>query len=159
MHDAFFCQQPCPRVRKTCDHACQNLCGEKCGPCMAKVNDVKLPCGHDKTLRCHQKNNLKSIQCMELVEKRVPGCGHTVTVECYLGVDSEGFNCHAPCTHLLSCGHQCPGSCSECNKNGTVQHFVCTKTCDRPFGSCNHRCSRGCHDGESCGSCKEQCEV
>lgn len=35
----------------------------------------------------------------------------------------------------------------------------CPKVCDRPFGVCNHRCSKPCHQGEDCGVCYEACEV
>lgn len=160
MHDAFFCQQPCPRIRKTCDHACQRLCGEQCGSCMVRVKGVKLRCGHAKTLNCYMKQDLGSVRCTDLTEKVVIGCLHTVTVPCYRDVDAESFKCPAACTHILPCGHQCPGSCSECNKpDGSVQHRACTTTCDRPFGPCNHRCGRPCHSEVPCGSCPEPCEV
>ena len=160
MHDAFFCQQPCPRIRKTCDHACPRLCGEKCGSCVVRVKGVKLPCGHAKTLNCYQKQDLNSIRCTDLNEKIVISCRHIVTVPCCRNVDAESFRCPAPCKHILPCGHQCPGSCSECNKpDESVQHRACTATCDRPFGPCNHRCGRPCHSEVPCGSCLEPCEV
>ncbi|KAJ5915677.1 hypothetical protein N7466_011610 [Penicillium verhagenii] len=46
MHDGFACGKPCPRIRSTCAHECPKLCGDDCGPCMIKINDVELPCGH-----------------------------------------------------------------------------------------------------------------
>lgn len=160
MHDAFFCQQSCPRVRNTCGHACPKLCGENCGPCMVKVKDVRLLCGHAKTLLCHQGQNLGQVQCNALVEKIVPRCGHTVTVGCFQSVDSEIFRCPESCKRILPCGHQCAGSCSKCYKqDGTHNDGVCLKTCDRPYGACNHRCEQMCHDGRPCDSCQKQCEV
>ncbi|KAH7180391.1 hypothetical protein DER46DRAFT_582350 [Fusarium sp. MPI-SDFR-AT-0072] len=161
MHEAFFCQQPCPRVRDTCDHMCPKLCGEFCGPCRVQVRDVKLPCGHIKqSLMCHKKLNLSSVKCTAKVEKVVPTCDHTVTVECWVDVKEPSFKCSTPCSEMLPCGHQCTGTCSRCRKaDGSFAHNPCTKVCDRPFGSCNHRCRQECHDGRSCGSCNEPCEV
>ncbi|KAF4343606.1 NFX1-type zinc finger-containing protein [Fusarium beomiforme] len=90
MHEAFFCQQPCPRVRQTCDHPCAKLCGELCGPCRVQIHDIELPCGHVKqSLMCHKKLNLSSVKCTAKFEKVVPTCGHTVTVECWIDVKSH----------------------------------------------------------------------
>ncbi|KAL5337619.1 hypothetical protein BJX70DRAFT_409080 [Aspergillus crustosus] len=165
MHDGFACGKPCPRIRLTCDHKCPKLCGEDCGPCTMRIEDVELPCGHiRKTVFCHQMANLKIIKCDVKVEKTVPNCGHIIEVGCFEDVTSPIFRCPAPCTDILSCGHSCNGSCGNCNRelaNGgrISNHPVCTKRCDRPHGSCNHRCSKACHDGESCGSCEAKCEV
>ncbi|KIL87971.1 hypothetical protein FAVG1_08853 [Fusarium avenaceum] len=88
LHDAFMCQQPCPRVRKTCDHECLRLCGEKCGPCMVKVHDIELPCGHIKqTLMCYQQLDLASVICTATADKIVPECGHTITTKCCTSVE------------------------------------------------------------------------
>ncbi|KAM0417324.1 hypothetical protein ACHAPT_012640 [Fusarium lateritium] len=82
MHDAISCQQPCPRVRKTCDHKCPKLCGDNCGLCRAKVHDIELPCGHIKaTLLCHQTLDLSQIRCTAQVEKKCPSfCGEDCPV-------------------------------------------------------------------------------
>ncbi|EWZ86614.1 hypothetical protein FOWG_10174 [Fusarium oxysporum f. sp. lycopersici MN25] len=161
LHDAFSCQQPCPRIRKTCDHGCQKLCGERCGPCMIKVYDIQLPCGHIKqTLKCYQTLDLASITCDAQVEKTVAHCGHSISVQCSTDVDSKGFRCPQPCSYVHPCSHQCTGTCSRCrNGDGEVAHRSCRKICDRPYGSCNHRCPRICHDGSPCSSCQAPCEV
>jgi hypothetical protein len=161
LHDAFMCQQPCPRIRKTCDHECLKLCGERCGPCMAKVHDIELPCGHIKqTLMCYQQLNLASVVCTAPAYKIVPKCGHTITTKCCTNVEGEGFHCPQPCSDILPCGHQCSGSCSKCSQeDGNVTHRSCNKVCDRPYGSCNHRCAQVCHVGNPCGNCKAPCEV
>ncbi|KAL2174062.1 uncharacterized protein P884DRAFT_280455 [Thermothelomyces heterothallicus CBS 202.75] len=167
LHDAFDCLEPCPRLRSTCQHPCPKLCGQVCGPCNVKVDGVKLPCGHvrDKVL-CHQTLDLKSIRCSQPVVKEVPGCGHSVSVPCYRDVGSEIFRCPTKCIDKLECGHQCPGTCGSCRTldgpgGGVVafRHRQCDKRCDRPYGTCNHRCSKTCHEGESCGTCPERCEV
>ncbi|KAJ5545400.1 hypothetical protein N7461_007704 [Penicillium sp. DV-2018c] len=73
MHDGFACGKPCERIRSTCGHQCPKLCGEDCGPCMTKIQDVELPCGHIKdVVFCHQMSNLKVLKCNVQVEKTVP---------------------------------------------------------------------------------------
>ncbi|KAJ5559577.1 hypothetical protein N7513_001976 [Penicillium frequentans] len=73
MHDGFACGKPCPRIRSTCHHECPKLCGEDCGLCLTKIQDVELPCGHiKKVLYCHQMLNLELIKCDVEVEKTVP---------------------------------------------------------------------------------------
>jgi len=165
LHDAFSCMQPCPRLRSTCAHSCPRLCGQRCGACEVPVNGVKLPCGHvhDK-VACHKTLDLPSIRCSRQVEKEVPGCGHIVAVPCHKDVTSGSFSCPTKCPELLPCGHPCPGTCGRCRMqdiDGTTrfQHQQCEKICNRPHGTCNHRCSRRCHDGKECGTCTKRCEV
>ncbi|KAJ5508052.1 hypothetical protein N7527_010195 [Penicillium freii] len=108
MHDGFACGKPCPRIRSTCHHECPKLCGEDCGLCLAKIQDVELPCGHiKKVLYCHQMLNLELIKCDVEVEKTVPKCGHKILVGCSKDVTSPIFRCPEPCTDILSCGHNC----------------------------------------------------
>lgn len=165
MHDGFACGKPCPRIRLTCDHECPKLCGEDCGPCMTKIQDVELPCGHiKKAVFCHQMPNLKALKCDVMVEKTVSKCGHKIQVGCFKDVTSLMFRCPEPCTDILSCGHNCSGCCGNCLEevhDGTrvFKHPKCTKKCDRPHGVCNHRCAKKCHNGESCGYCEAKCEV
>lgn len=165
MHDGFACGKPCPRIRSACDHECPKLCGEACGPCMTKIHDVKLPCGHIKnTVMCHQMHNLEAIKCDVKVEKTVPKCAHKVQVSCFKDVTSEEFLCTEPCTSILTCGHNCSGSCGTCLKvsderEKVFEHPKCRRRCDRPRSVCNHRCPKECHDGESCGNCEAKCEV
>lgn len=158
MHDAFLCPRECPRVRSTCQHACKKLCGEACGPCLEEVRDVELPCGHvRRSVRCHERQDLSRIRCTAEVEKAVPACGHVVNVGCYKDVGSPLYSCPTPCGEILACGHKCPGSCGGCAKG--EGHRGCSKVCGRPYGTCNHTCSKPCHEGESCGTCEKPCEV
>jgi hypothetical protein len=165
LHDAFDCLQPCPRLRATCQHACTRLCGQQCGPCNVKVDGVELPCGHvHDRVACHETLDLASIRCSRDVEKEVPGCGHSVTVPCYEDVTKKEFSCPTKCVELLKCGHQCPGTCGQCRRQDgegvvMVRHQLCETRCGRPYGTCNHRCSKTCHDGKGCGTCVKRCEV
>jgi hypothetical protein len=87
-----------------------------------------------------------------------------VKVCCSRDVTSTNFNCPSACATTLGCGHECPGTCGSChqkNENGepVVKHTSCSKVCGRRYGTCNHTCSKKCHDGEDCGPCTSDCEV
>ena len=166
MHKVFLCPQPCQRLHSPCNHSCQKAtCGEDCGVCMTKVDNVGLPCGHFKdNVLCYQTQDASTIQCNIIVEKRVPGCGHTIKIQCWRDVDSAGFICPASCESDLPCGHRCPGHCGRCrrldvNDQLVFKHSTCTKVCGRRFATCNHNCPRTCHDGKNCGPCLMPCEV
>ncbi|KAK4101149.1 hypothetical protein N658DRAFT_426189 [Parathielavia hyrcaniae] len=165
LHDAFDCMQPCPRIRLPCQHPCPKLCGQGCGPCIVKIDGVQLPCGHvlDR-VECHRTLDLSTVRCSRKVDKIVPGCGHTVSVPCHTDVASKLFRCSTTCTENLECGHQCPGTCGRCRKEDdggkvSFKHQQCSTPCGRAYGTCNHRCSKPCHEGMGCGTCSETCEV
>lgn len=166
MHNVFTCPEPCQRLHTPCNHICQEpTCGEPCGLCMIKLNGVQLPCGHSKDgIFCHQTLDLTKIRCNTLVQKRVPSCNHLINTECSRDVTSVLFSCSTACKTLLSCGHTCPGTCGKCSGrdvNGQLvaHHAPCNKKCDRPFSTCNHRCTKFCHTGQECGPCVLKCEV
>jgi hypothetical protein len=49
MHRIFTCPKPCERLHSPCNHSCQKItCGEDCGNCMIKLDNILLPCGHSK---------------------------------------------------------------------------------------------------------------
>ena len=166
MHRVFLCPQPCQRLHKPCNHNCQKkTCGEDCGLCMVRIDDVQLPCGHFKSnVPCYQTLDRSSITCVTIVQKKVPSCKHIIEVQCCLDVALEGFECPFPCGVALECGHQCPGSCGRCSRldddnHNVVKHAQCSKLCGRRFGTCNHTCIRTCHLGQPCGLCYSKCEV
>lgn len=166
MHEVFRCEERCQRRHQPCNHACQKAtCGEECGKCMVLINNIKLPCGHIKNnVRCHLTQDLGAIRCVVTVEKMVPGCNHTVPVLCHKDVTSDKYRCLVPCSALLSCGHNCAGTCGRCNAQGVInapgaEHLKCDKICGRRFGTCNHTCSKRCHEGTDCGLCMSNCEV
>ncbi|KAK4466113.1 hypothetical protein QBC42DRAFT_293724 [Cladorrhinum samala] len=166
LHQVFNCLQPCPRLRTTCRHACPKLCGERCGDCLFKLNSVKLPCGHTVDgVPCYRTLDLKGVHCSHPVEKTIPGCGHNLTLDCSVKVESGFFKCPVQCAAVLPCGHACVGTCGTCrckmdDQEGVILlHQKCVKKCGRPRQTCTHTCESICHDGTPCGSCTLQCEV
>jgi hypothetical protein len=166
MHQVFACQQPCQRLHQPCNHSCQkSTCGEDCGNCLIKLNNVSLSCGHSKDdVYCYLTQDVGKIYCDTLVSKNVPRCGHTVVVPCSQEVASEFFECPTACKTILDCGHVCLGTCGKCSKKCSdgrrdYDHMSCITPCNRPFGTCNHICLRPCHYGKNCGPCFSACEV
>ena len=166
MHQVFKCPQPCQRLHSPCNHACwKETCGEDCGLCMVKLDNILLPCGHSKDgVYCHQTRDLSKIRCSIRVLKKVPGCSHSVEVKCLQDTEDTSFRCPSLCKVDLKCGHRCPGTCGSCyckTPDGLrlLAHSACTKVCGRRFGACNHNCSMPCHDGKGCGLCFSACDV
>ena len=166
MHRIFSCPQPCQRLHSPCNHACQKqTCGEGCGVCMVRIDDVELSCGHFKSnVPCYQTKDRRSITCTTIVQKQVPRCKHSILVPCSQDVTVERFVCSFPCGIELECGHPCSGSCGRCsgvdgNNLPSLTHPRCPKICGRRFGTCNHTCSRRCHADQQCELCKSGCEV
>lgn len=112
-------------------------CGEDCGVCLIKLNNILLPCGHSKNnVDCFETRDTPSIRCRVIVQKVVQGCNHTVNVECSTDVTQPSFVCSSNCLQLLDCGHYCPGSCGKCkftDQEGeeVVRHLKCDKICGR----------------------------
>jgi hypothetical protein len=166
MHQVFKCLQPCQRLHNPCNHGCQKqTCGENCGVCLVKLNNVLLPCSHlIDNISCFKTQDLSSVKCTTIVSKRAPRCNHIVEIRCSLDVSSTEFQCPAPCQSLLTCGHPCPGTCGQCFRfddsgEAIVGHQPCGKICDRRFATCHHTCKRTCHKNTDCGQCVAPCEV
>jgi len=164
-HEASVCQEPCPRGRDTCQHACPLVCGVQCHPrCQAVVKQVLLPCDHTKAAaKCYEAQNTSLIFCREEVEKQVSACGHIVSVSCGTSTEDE-FKCLAKCNSPLPCGHQCQKACSSCRKEVedgkiAIDHGTCTVGCGRPYTNCTHECRAPCHGKISCPPCSQPCQV
>ncbi|KAJ5887927.1 hypothetical protein N7495_007968 [Penicillium taxi] len=152
LHDGFACGKPCPRIRSTCEHECPKLCGEACGPCMTKIRDVELPCGHIKGfIFCHQMLNLEGINCDVEIEKTVPKCGHKIQVRCFKDVTLPDFRCPEPCP-CAPCIERCTWSCTH---QGSCA-MPCAAPCNRL--PCDERCTKILKCGHQCPSlCGEDC--
>ncbi|PYH53314.1 putative NF-X1 finger and helicase domain protein, partial [Aspergillus niger CBS 101883] len=169
LHNAVYCQEPCPRPLKGCDHACPKHCGDKCPQrCQVTVFDANrhLPCGHAAAeLPCWQAQDLSEVKCPMPVAKQVRGCNHTVTVPCHVDVGIPTFNCPAVCGAILACGHPCRRKCWQCtryeaeDKVQVTTHGRCEQPCGRKYSACAHSCTRICHEPEPCPPCESPCDV
>lgn len=169
LHDAVHCMEPCPRPLKGCNHSCTKHCGDKCPPkCQVNVLDATrmLPCGHmAKDLPCWQSQDLDLVQCKVKVKRSIPGCGHTIEVQCHEDVDSAMYSCKAKCGMNLPCSHPCRSLCYQCTTrtvDGTsvlydTKHGSCKQICGRPFTNCSHSCGQLCHGDEPCPGCNSPC--
>ncbi|KAK6518253.1 hypothetical protein TWF506_005413 [Arthrobotrys conoides] len=156
LHENSLCFKECSRPRD-CGHACRLKCKDACGDCMEQVHDVELPCGHTtKSIACWRTKDLARFTCSELVQKVMPGCGHSLLVHCFRTNDPS-LICTEKCGYLLPCGHPCKRRCSECKNSGT--HAECTTTCGKEYQLCNHKCLKACHEGTVCSPCKQACEI
>jgi hypothetical protein len=63
LHKVFKCPKPCQRLHTPYNHSCQKqTCGEDCGLCMVRLDNVHLPCNHLKdAVPCYQVQDLASI--------------------------------------------------------------------------------------------------
>lgn len=132
------------RCNRTCakGHRCLDICHytEECGGCYVKVEKLRPDCGHivrvpcsvnPSSVECHkpcEKNRhcghkcrgtcsqiCDELICTRKVEAK-SRCQHTVVIKCSDSKDDSKLlkACTAPCTVNLECGHQCKGSCGQC---------------------------------------------
>ncbi|ODM20268.1 hypothetical protein SI65_03321 [Aspergillus cristatus] len=167
LHDAVYCQEPCPKVMKGCDHSCPNRCGDLCPiKCNVHVHQAgrRLLCGHvAEHLPCWQAQDVSLVRCSEPVQKQASGCGHKVTVQCHVDLAKSGYRCDAPCNANLSCGHTCKRPCWNCTvhtpEEVIVDHGKCLQICGRNQSTCVHACNQTCHGSEPCPPCNMPCEI
>ncbi|XP_076097023.1 NFX1-type zinc finger-containing protein 1-like [Mytilus galloprovincialis] len=129
------CRRPC-EYRLTCGHTCPSVCHikdrEHKDILCKKLCTKTCSRGH----RCPLKCNQDCATCEINVPKRLPKCGHTQNVPCYL--EPADFKCEGRCVKILSCGHTCQNLCGE----------IHTDTCTVPvekLGQCNHATKIPCH--------------
>lgn len=163
MHKIVACAQPCNLLHPACQHPCQRICSDKCGLCMTPVDNFLLPCGHVlEQIDCWQ-TQATPIHCPKLVPKIVPACGHVVREKCSVDVLDPDYKCPTTCGSDLKCGHSCTRTCGVCNTvvdgRRRIDHGICKKKCGRGFTTCNHRCTKPCHEGTPCGLCDTRCQV
>ncbi|PYH91620.1 P-loop containing nucleoside triphosphate hydrolase protein [Aspergillus ellipticus CBS 707.79] len=133
LHDAVYCQKPCPRPQNGCEHICPKLCGDVCPHrCPVKVFQAgrTLKCGHAaEELPCWQSQDPSAVLCPVSMERKVPGCNHTVIKPCHVDVKNSKFKCVNPCGVNLPCGHTCKRLCWNCtvldqDNNSHVLHVL-----------------------------------
>ena len=174
-HKDYVCHQPCA---KTCDngHPCPELCHMPCSLCKVKVEKVIPLCGHLQSVPCHldpKKFKCKAPctkkcseghlcpkycsdpcgECMMLVQKIHPNCGHVLSTYCYKN------------PRFCICQHPCEKMCST---NPTNPH-QCEKYCFEPCGDCSvmvmkilpqcsHKDMVPCYHNPLLHSCSHPCE-
>ncbi|RHZ77953.1 hypothetical protein Glove_168g248 [Diversispora epigaea] len=171
-HISTICAKPCNRLHE-CLHPCKRMCGDDCGECRFPIDDLLLPCGHIlKDAKCFQKSIRNKINCQVMVDKLLPYCEHSVTIECYRSV--KNISCQSICGLLNpECDHECKSLCSNCQKisirtNGTLfdddghivrtHHDKCKQICEKNL-FCGHFCEEFCHLNKDCPGCKKKCNV
>lgn len=168
VHNGAECTEDCPRPKKGCDHPCPLKCGvpceERCNVQLRNIN-LKLPCGHIvQSAKCWQAQNPGAIKCEVPMERKVPGCDHTVTLPCRINVNLPQYKCNAECGHILPCGHSCRTACHVCNvrEEGKIiesNHGFCKQVCGRKYTTCPHTCQQTCHGEAKCGPCMMPCDI
>ena len=116
----------------------------------------------------YQLDNLASVKCRKIVEKKLVHCEHSKTVACH--EDPASVTCTEPCNQVMNCcsSKKCKGRCGDCqvqsSKAGEVPSGLIPRVlhadhpCERVL-YCQHRCGRPCHpEDQGCNSkCKQSC--
>ncbi|XP_038069842.1 NFX1-type zinc finger-containing protein 1-like [Patiria miniata] len=148
--ETIQCRGKCERVLE-CGHPCEKLCWESC-----------------------------TTFCRVEVERTLPKCGHTVSMDCGAKPDTrklgkimygpstdDPYTCKERCEKMLECGHRCPNVCGiPCIKLPSHYRYLRfrmnVKACDEPvertYTSCGHRVRVPCHKDISDVPCSDRCE-
>ncbi|KAK7498029.1 hypothetical protein BaRGS_00010617, partial [Batillaria attramentaria] len=148
------CRLPC-EARLDCGHVCELLCHGydrnheqyRCTkPCERRVCELDLhPCPN----KCYEDCD----DCMVMVEKTLPQCGHTARMEC--GSNPHNFTCSLPCQAVQPCGHQCSGKCGDCVRHG-FHSTLCPVEVERTL-PCGHVVKFPCHEQSTDKPCYHPC--
>ncbi|KAG8925350.1 hypothetical protein FRC03_010079 [Tulasnella sp. 419] len=166
-HLLVKCPKPCQR---TCQrlHPCPKGCSQPCGNCLFRLK-ITLNCGHENNVECWRLDDVGSIRCAKLVQKRLPGCEHLATIPC--SQDPALYACESICGLEMNCCQQtCKSQCHECqavncsNQDGSVAVAYLTRSrhsshrCNKPL-YCSHPCPDPCSADHSCidSLCKMEC--
>lgn len=157
-------QQVEERLQSNCQYECGRPCDKQCTVTIRNI-DVELPCGHHvDSLPCWQYQHPEQAKCSVKVERTIPGCDHTVSLPCFLDLNTPVYVCTATCGALQPCGHTCKDKCCKCRlREGQniikEEHGECRQQCGRNFTNCKHSCTAPCHSGEACPLCDQVCDV
>ena len=152
-----------------CKHKLTLPCHKNPEECLCRKEDnVKLPCGHMKSVPCFTiMAGLATVACTVKVRRTLP-CDHEATLPCHL--NSAEYCCQEEVKITLSCGHNKLTTCSSlgdelqvtvCNTNVTRKlpcghekemqcshnpgEVFCDASCERVL-RCGHPCPNKCGD-------------
>ncbi|KAG8957841.1 hypothetical protein FRC03_009761 [Tulasnella sp. 419] len=164
-HLLVKCPKPCQR---TCQrlHPCPKGCSQACDNCLFRLK-ITLNCGHENNVECWRLDDVGSIRCDKLVQKRLPGCEHFATMRC--SQDPALYACKSTCGLEMSCCQEtCKSRCHECQavnrskQAGSVAYLTRSRhsshRCNKPL-HCSHPCPDPCSTDHSCVNslCKMEC--
>ena len=175
MHQNYTCRQPCV---KQCDsgHPCPKLCYEECPACRVMVVKVIPRCGHHQEVMCHVNPTFFSCkapcskkcpqghlcsklcseycgQCMTVVEKIHPTCGHPQNTYCHM--DPRLCECHHPCERTC---HTNPSDPHRCKKLCYLPCGDCKEKVVKILPQCGHKQSVACYCDPHTHTCQVPCE-
>lgn len=114
----------------------------------------------------YQLDDLTSVKCQKIVEKKLPYCEHSKRVPCYM--DPASVTCTELCDQPMDCCPTpkiCKGRCGECQaRNLTPDEVPCgpihrlnhaKHPCERVL-YCQHRCGCPCHPKDQ--GCNKRCK-
>lgn len=176
-HKKYKCPKKCQRILCDTGHKCTLVCHEKCPEkCPVRVEKIIPQCQHTQMVPCHQDPSTFTCQepCTKLLSCGHPcksrcgepctekcrvkitltlRCGHSQEDSCFYKTQTEEPSCWTSCTHVLKCGHVCPGNCHMCYQGRF--HVPCDHQCERLL-ICSHTCREPCTS--DCPPCKRLCE-
>ncbi|CAG7827218.1 unnamed protein product [Allacma fusca] len=169
------CSEASHSVPMKCQHFCKVPCAEHCvdpngdlvcPPCEHGWKACKF--GHTTFVGCETTDIEAHCKAEDSIEVEL-SCGKRQTFRIHCrdrgefpleakSVTNHSLHCSAPCGVLFnswdeSCGHICPGRCSDCYAR--LIHQRCSEPCGKVL-PCFHLCTRPC--GEMCGPCESSCE-
>ena len=133
-----------------------------------KMCDIRLPCGHSCTYKCHIIDvEHKTFKCTKTCERccerghvckemchiplpcspcnvhvttKMPVCLHEQTLKCYVSIDLQKYKyfCKSPCEKKYDCEHVCQKKCGE------ICQTVCTEKVETML-PCGHPTMIECH--------------
>ena len=137
--------------RLHCGHEKEMICSDNPGevfcddPC-----ERRLSCEHPCPKKCG--DDCASVKCAVTVQK-VLTCGYH-EISCRCSDDVSQIICRSKCNRKFSCGHTCPGKCSE-----NCSQYKCEKLVFKPLDCAGkHSRKMPCSDDPKDVACQERCK-
>ena len=134
-----------------CGHERKILCSDNPGEVFCDAPcERRLPCEHRCTKKCGE--HCASFKCAVRVQKLLACGSHEISCRC--SDDVLQMICPNGCKRKLSCGHKCPGKCSE-----DCSQFKCQKVVVKDLHCAGrHSFKMPCSNDPNTVECKERCK-